>query len=552
MKKLFSCLLIIVLVLCSTGTVTAQEDGILFERWSYYRSEKVLEKLPGTFEATVNLSEFTNTDEPSVILGSYMTSGTSGFMFGVDENGHPFLTIAGENSGAKTATFESVGLFTGRWTHLLITWDQETDQVRCYVNGENVDSTFVYFPTDVTLHYPLCLGSSHRGLNDHYFKGRIKNAAVYDGAMTHDFLATLGATPFQKEGMMAGYDLSAGGTPETVPDISRQGFDMRHQDFWADNYKSPKRYDYSFAVLGDTQWLTMANPDKLSNMFNWIGEHKDDKKIQYLFTLGDLTNKSGDTEFSNYKSCIDQLEIETGLPYSIVRGNHDTVAKFDKYFPYRSYNHVIDGSYDETMLNTYKCFEVGRTKYMSLVLDYSITDEELEWANQVVAQHPDRNVIVSTHSYLSAHGERGEYVDHDQFNCGQDIWDKLVRKHENIVLVLCGHVTSGDLVAVNQDTGDHGNTVTQLMTNPQRADHHLDGVGIVTMLYFSKGGRRMQVETYSTDRDAYFIEENQFTLELDLLDNGPSPWVWVAAAGALLLVAAGIVVLVLLRKRKMN
>ena len=70
MKKLFSWLLIVVLVLCSTGTVTAQEDGILFERWSYYRSEKVLEKLPGTFEATVNLSEFTNTDQPSVILGS--------------------------------------------------------------------------------------------------------------------------------------------------------------------------------------------------------------------------------------------------------------------------------------------------------------------------------------------------------------------------------------------------------------------------------------------------------------------------------------------------
>jgi ATP-dependent Lon protease len=42
------------------------------------------------------------------------------------------------------------------------------------------------------------------------------------------------------------------------------------------------------------------------------------------------------------------------------------------------------------------------------------------------------------------------------------------------------------------------------------------GVGLVTMLYFSADGKTMQVETYSTDRKAFFLEENQFTLTLDL------------------------------------
>jgi hypothetical protein len=42
------------------------------------------------------------------------------------------------------------------------------------------------------------------------------------------------------------------------------------------------------------------------------------------------------------------------------------------------------------------------------------------------------------------------------------------------------------------------------------------------MLYFSADGKTMQVETYSTDKKAYFLEENQFTLTLDLAE-GKAP-----------------------------
>ena len=38
------------------------------------------------------------------------------------------------------------------------------------------------------------------------------------------------------------------------------------------------------------------------------------------------------------------------------------------------------------------------------------------------------------------------------------------------------------------------------------------------MFYFSEDGRNLQVEYYSTDRKAYFLEENQFTVTLDLVD----------------------------------
>ena len=55
-----------------------------------------------------------------------------------------------------------------------------------------------------------------------------------------------------------------------------------------------------------------------------------------------------------------------------------------------------------------------------------------------------------------------------------------------------------------------------MLVDPQGVDKAQGGVGLVTMLYFSADGKTMQVETYSTDKKAFFLEENQFTLTLDL------------------------------------
>ena len=97
------------------------------------------------------------------------------------------------------------------------------------------------------------------------------------------------------------------------------------------------------------------------------------------------------------------------------------------------------------------------------------------------------------------------------------MWDKLIKKYENIVLVLSGHDPC-DYVVYAQDKGTNGNVVTQMLVDPQGVDKAQGGVGLVTMLYFSADGKTMQVETYSTDKKAFFLEDNQFTLTLDLAE----------------------------------
>ena len=53
-------------------------------------------------------------------------------------------------------------------------------------------------------------------------------------------------------------------------------------------------YEYSFAVLGDTQCISVADAKKgtsyTEQIFNWITKNKESKNIQYVMGLGDITN----------------------------------------------------------------------------------------------------------------------------------------------------------------------------------------------------------------------------------------------------------------------
>ena len=100
-------------------------------------------------------------------------------------------------------------------------------------------------------------------------------------------------------------------------------------------------------------------------------------------------------------------------------------------------------------------------------------------------------------------------------NNGQDLWDKLLSKHKNIVMLLCGHSPT-DNIYYRQKEGIHGNKVTEILIDPQTTDKTYDGTGLVAMFYFSEDGKQLEVQYYSTAKDAYFKTNNQFTLTLDV------------------------------------
>ena len=102
-------------------------------------------------------------------------------------------------------------------------------------------------------------------------------------------------------------------------------------------------------------------------------------------------------------------------------------------------------------------------------------------------------------------------------NNGDHMWDELIKKHENIVLVLSGH-DPYDNVVTTQTVGDNGNVVTQMLIDPQNMDVNAGPAGMVAMLYFSEDGKTVQLEYYSTARNQYWKACNQYTITLDVVE----------------------------------
>ena len=310
-------------------------------------------------------------------------------------------------------------------------------------------------------------------------------------------------------------------------------FATEDAEMWLDEKAPLDDYAYSMAIIGDTQKVSYLKPDNMSKIYDYIIDNAEAKNIKFVMGLGDITDQNMESEWVNDMAQIKRMD---GIvPYSLVRGNHETIQNFNKYVPYADYKNVIAGAYEEgSMVNTYHTFTVGDLQYMVMCLDFGAKDDIIAWANKVIDAHPYHNVIVTTHAYMYRDGALLDSANYDSpsawggedYNDGDEMWDKLIKKHENIVLVLSGHIDSS-YVVMRQDEGDNGNTVTQMLINPQKldADYEEEGcVGMVAMFYFSEDGRTVQVEYYSTIREQYLFESNQYTFQLDVVDTPETKW----------------------------
>ena len=292
-------------------------------------------------------------------------------------------------------------------------------------------------------------------------------------------------------------------------------------DFLNEEQYIAKDYAYSFAVVGDTQYLVQNDinwgVNNTAILYDWLVANKDAKKIKAVFGMGDITEKNDELQWKHAKANISKLDGI--LPYYLVRGNHDNSDNYNKYFGDSKYtSQFIDPDISNQskcfyktgkIENSYTKFTVGNTKYLLITLDYRADDNILAWANEVVAANPSYRVIVTTHDYLAYDGSWDTEKSNEEENCGRDIWVEFIRKHKNIFLVLCGHENrepNRDIIKL-ESKGNNGNTVTQLMINAQSLewdditttdDDNEQQYGMVAMLYFNEDGSEVMIEYIST------------------------------------------------------
>ncbi len=306
---------------------------------------------------------------------------------------------------------------------------------------------------------------------------------------------------------------------------------------WKDERVTPlEDYDFSIAVIGDTQMVTWhhVNPNNpqeniLEHTYGWIIDNKDERKIAFSIGLGDITEFDLDVE---WKHATKEIFKQDGvLPYVAIQGNHDSIAQYNKYMANDTYMKQLEGLYKKGAVeNAYTTFSASGIDFLVITLDYGPDDDVLEWASEIIEAHPNHRVIIATHSYLYSTGRPGKPGESLQAtadsesvsggpdsNNGIDIWNELASQYENIFLVLSGHIDPDELVAT-QLKGKNGNIVTQILCDPQRIDKVDRPTGMIAMLYFSEDGNKMQVEWYSPYQDMYYGDNNQFTIDLHIDD----------------------------------
>ncbi len=511
------CLALLLLVCAFGGIIAFAAEGMTFAPDEIYKTESPLSELPKTYEATLRFpADFSG--RGGVVLGNYYTSKNTCFNFEIYEGGKPRLYMIDNSGNICNVVFDGVNVYTGEWVHIAIVKNSEEGTLSCYLGGELAQTLSVATPDAITFGRATVLGGDNRSGNVQYFKGALKTVAIYNDVRTAEELRADSAGGYGADGLLGFYDLSAG--DKTVTDASGAGPAFIADTPFLYDYEGTNDYAYSFAVVGDTQIMTLKYPDKLSKMYDWIVENAESKNIKFVFGLGDITDRCTDAEWAIAKKEISKLDGV--IPYSIIRGNHDRFDNcYNEYFPYSEYEDRVDGSLCGTMNNTYQKFSVGNIKYLVVNLDFTLSDAALAWANEVVAAHPDYNVIVTTHIYLQANGNTIDQLKYGSINTGEQMWEKFVSRHENIVLVLAGHAPT-EYIKVTRSQGECGNEVVQMLVDPQETDKNLGGVGLVAMLYFSEDGRQVDVEYYSTAKEAFYREENQFHIELNVIESQPA------------------------------
>lgn len=302
---------------------------------------------------------------------------------------------------------------------------------------------------------------------------------------------------------------------------------------------------FSVAVIGDTQAETdVASDTRFGDRTAWLAANKDALNLQYVLHTGDVVDWGwlAPAQFTRAKAAMDKLTA-AGLPYSITIGNHDSrspgwnnvvgstgygggaymynpecpsrlgadqckswllIRKTDEFnntFPLSSLTSNVGGAFEAGRIDNYwTTFSANNTKWLVLTLEFDPRTEVVDWAKNVVATHPDYNVIIQTHHYLDGNGNISTSNDGYGNNSGKYIYDQIVSKYSNVKIVVSGHVGS---YTSRTDT-NNGNTVVSYLgddlgntDNPVRILTINTTTGKITNTVYSKE-TPTTATTYST------------------------------------------------------
>lgn len=278
-------------------------------------------------------------------------------------------------------------------------------------------------------------------------------------------------------------------TPSDMAALAAAGWTKERVRFYVG--QPPVDTKFTLGVYPDTQ-QEVGTDKRFINRSNWLVANKAKLDLRFVAHTGDVVNwdTPDHAQYVVAQAALKPL-ASAKIPYSLAIGNHDSQATgpgggardstrtrelardttvFNRYLNDQALNQ--EGAYERGKVdNAYHVFTAGGVGWLVLSLELWPRAGAVAWAEQVVASHPKHNVIIVTHSYLTASG--GIYNSADYGNTSPtDLSTRLVRKYANVRMVLSGHTGTS---AHRVETGVHGNRIDSWLlamhsnsTNPVR------------------------------------------------------------------------------------
>jgi predicted phosphodiesterase len=304
----------------------------------------------------------------------------------------------------------------------------------------------------------------------------------------------------------------------------------------------PAAGSFTIAVLPDTQHYSERSPATFIAQTRWIVEKQRERNICCVLHLGDITNRNTPAEWNNAVRAMHELDAH--LPYFFVAGNHDyseggkcvdRTTRLNQSFPLRDYRGrpTFGGVYNkepDRMENSFHLLSAGGRDFLVLALEFGPRADVIRWASDIAGRHSNREAILITHAFIyyddtrynwKKFGIKQNWNPHaygiaksmgDDVTDGEEIWDRLIARHENFIFTLNGHVLGDGLGRLTSATPG-GRDVPQILVNFQMRP--LGGDGWLRLMEFRADGRTVEVCDYSpTRKQRNESPQNKFTMRL--------------------------------------
>ncbi|WP_339654356.1 metallophosphatase [uncultured Salegentibacter sp.] len=294
---------------------------------------------------------------------------------------------------------------------------------------------------------------------------------------------------------------------------------------------------FEFVVLPDTQTYVEEYPEIYLHQMRWLANNKD--RFSFALHVGDITQNNNGKEWDIAKKGFNIIEGK--LPYSFALGNHDmgsasgkfadirNTAMANAYFSPKGFADLVASFPEGKIDNILSEFKIGDQNWMVLSLEFGPRNKTIKWADGMIEKYSQHNFIIVTHAYVYEdstlhNGEDwwlpenygiGKDTGEEAPNNGGQLWEKLIKKHDNISMVFSGHILKSGVGTLVSE-GENGNKVYQMLANYQKGVEGSEngGNGFLRIIKVNPENQRIEVKTYSPWLDEFKTEkEHNFTFE---------------------------------------